>query len=316
METKTKHIILGAGGAIGNVLVNELLCNNESVKLVGRNPKPIKGVEIAKADINYYNEILNVIEENSIVYLLVGLKYDHEVWKEQWPVIMRSSIDACIEKNARLIFFDNVYMYGKVEGKMTEETHFNPCSHKGRVRADIANMLLDEMKHKTIKAMIARSADFYGPYAEKTSMPAMFVFEKHAKGKKPQWLINAKLKHSFTYTSDCGKALYLLARADDAYGQTWHLPTAHPALTGEEFISYVADVYGAKKHYTCVKKWMVRIGGLFNTMVKEVHEMLYQHEHDYEFDSTKFEKRFNFTPTSYQKGIKETIDFYKSTTVK
>ena len=78
----------------------------------------------------------------------------------------------------------------------------------------------------------------------------------------------------------------------------------------------MADVYGAKKHYTCVKKWMVRIGGLFNTMVKEVHEMLYQHEFDYEFDSSKFEKRFNFTPTSYQKGIKETIDFYKSTTVK
>ncbi|MEI6820393.1 MAG: NAD-dependent epimerase/dehydratase family protein [Bacteroidota bacterium] len=316
METKTKHIILGAGGAIGNVLVNELLCNNESVKLVGRNPKPLKGVEIAKADINYYNEILNVIEENSIVYLLVGLKYDYEVWKEQWPVIMRSTIDACIEKNARLIFFDNVYMYGKVEGKMTEETLFNPCSNKGKVRAEIANMLLNEMNHKTIKAMIARSADFYGPYAEKTSIPAMFVFDKHAKGKKAQWLINAKLKHSFTFTPDCGKALYMLAKAEDAYGQTWHLPTAHPPITGEEFIKISADIYGVKTDYSIMKKWMVKIGGLFITMVKEAYEMLYQNEFDYEFDSTKFEKRFNFTPTSYQKGIKETIDFYKSTTVK
>ncbi len=64
-----------------------------------------------------------------------------------------------------------------------------------------------------------------------------------------------------------------------------------------------------------MKKLMVKIGGLFITMVKEAYEMLYQNEFDYEFDSTKFEKRFNFTPTSYQNGIKETIDFYKSTIV-
>ena len=31
---------------------------------------------------------------------------------------------------AKLIFFDNVYMYGKVNGIMTEETAFNPCSKK------------------------------------------------------------------------------------------------------------------------------------------------------------------------------------------
>jgi nucleoside-diphosphate-sugar epimerase len=39
---------------------------------------------------------------------------------------------------------------------------------------------------------------------------------------------------------------------------------------------------------------------------------LYQNEADYIFDSSKFEKAFNFTPTPYQAGIKTTIEFYKN----
>jgi hypothetical protein len=35
--------------------------------------------------------------------------------------------------------------------------------------------------------------------------------------------------------------------------------------------------------------------------------MLYQNEHDYLFDSTKFGKAFNFIPTSYQDGILATV---------
>ena len=316
METKSKHIILGAGGAIGNVLVNELLCNNEKIKLVGRNPKSINGIEILKADLNYYKEVEDAIDENSIVYMLVGIKYDYEVWKEHWPVLMRNTIDACIAKNARLIFFDNVYMYGKVEGKMTEETPFNPCSKKGGVRADIANMLLTEMKNNKIKAMIARSADFYGPYSEKVSGLYMFVFDKMMKGKKAQCLINANLKHSFTYTGDCGKALYLLAKTEDAYGQTWHLPTAHPALSSDEMIKIAAKSYGVKAEYTVLNKFILKIVAFFVPIVKESIEMLYQNEFEYDFDSSKFEKRFDFTPTSYEKGIKDTIDFYKANPVK
>jgi len=40
--------------------------------------------------------------------------------------------------------------------------------------------------------------------------------------------------------------------------------------------------------------------------------MLYQNEYDYLFDSTKFEKTFNFTPTSYKDGIAETVRSMKN----
>ena len=44
----------------------------------------------------------------------------------------------------------------------------------------------------------------------------------------------------------------------------------------------------------------------------EKNFFLYQNEYDYLFDSTKFEKTFNFTPTSYQDGFAETVRYMKN----
>ncbi|MDR3627679.1 MAG: NAD-dependent epimerase/dehydratase family protein [Ignavibacteriaceae bacterium] len=311
MDKITKHIILGAGGAIGVPLANELLTNNEKIKLVSRKLHSIPNVESVIADLTNQNQVKDVIEENSMVYLLAGLQYNIKVWQESWPVIMKNTIEACKAKNAKLIFFDNVYMYGKVNGKMTEDTPVNPCSRKGEVRAKIAELLLSEIKQKNISALIARAADFYGPYSSNSSVPYLMVFSNLVKGKKAQWLANVNVKHSYSYTLDCSKGLYLLSKDNRSFNQIWHLPTASPAITGKEFIELTAKYLNVKPTYTVLTKWMVKAAGLFNKTIKEVSEMLYQNEYEYEFDSSKFEKHFHFTPTPYEKGIESTLKFFK-----
>ncbi len=307
-KTYTKHIILGAGGSIGKVLARELLARSESVKLVSRSGTTLPGAESARADLTDLEQTRFAVEDSSIVYLLPGLPYVASIWEQQWPKIIKNAVEACQQaKGARLIFFDNVYAYGKVDGPMTEDSPHNPCSRKGEVRASIADFLLSEIKKQNITATIARAADFYGPYADKNSIPFIFVFDKLLHAKKPQCLVNGRLAHSYTFTGDCGKALYLLANAEDSFNQVWHLPTARPALTGEEFIRIAAEKFGARPDYTVMPKWMVRLGGLFNQQVREVYEMLYQNEYAYQFDSSKFESRFNFATTSYEKGIAQTI---------
>ena len=306
-----KHIILGAGGAIGKTLTDELLSDGRKVKLVSRRGYGSDGAESARADLTDGESLLAVLEDSATVYLTAGLPYNLAVWKEQWPLIMNNVIEACKRKNARLIFFDNVYMYGRVEGKMTEDTPYNPCSRKGEIRARIAEYLMDQAKRGEIKAAIARAADFYGPYSEKVSLPYIFYFSRLAAGKKAQVLVDAEKKHSYTYTGDCGRALYLLAESDKAYNQVWHLPTAAPSLTSREFIGIIAHNLGVEPNYSTFKKWMVKMAGLFDKQTKEVYEMLYQNRYDYVFDSTKFERSFDFKPISYEKGIGETVKFYK-----
>jgi nucleoside-diphosphate-sugar epimerase len=225
----------------------------------------------------------------------------------QWPVIMTNVINACKESGARLIFFDNVYMYGKVNGWMTEETPFNPCSKKGEVRAAIANQLMQETKAGNLQALIARCADFYGPIGFKTSVPNMLVISNLLKGKKAQWLADANQPHSITYVPDAAKALYLLANKPAAFGQTWHLPTAPDLLTGRQFVQQAAAAMQKPDGVSAIPGWMLVLAGLFNRPMKELYEMNYQCEYPYLFSSEKFNKAFGFIPTSYEEGIKETV---------
>ncbi len=300
------HTILGAGGAVSNELLPVLINNNEKVRLVSRRAQPIANVEAVAADITDYLQTLNAIKGSSIVYLLVGLQYDIKVWSESWPKIMTNVINACKETGSKLVFFDNVYMYGMATQNMTEETPFNPCSKKGEVRAAIATQLLREMKAGNIQAMIARSADFYGPVGFETSMPNMLVFANFKKGRKAQWLINAKLQHSFTYVPDAAKALYLLANDDNAYGQTWHLPTSAETINGETFIKQAAQAMVVENRYSILPLWMMRVAGLVIKPIKESVEMAYQNGFTYNFNSEKFNKAYNFKPTSYINGISNT----------
>jgi nucleoside-diphosphate-sugar epimerase len=305
------HTILGAGGSIGNALAFELLKTNEKIRLVSRSTYSIPGTVSFRADLTSYEETLASVKSSDIVYLCAGLPYNLKIWTELWPKVMQNSIDACKSVNAKLIFFDNVYMYGKVEGKMTETTSYNPCSRKGEVRAKIVMNLENEIKNKNINAIIARSADLYGPYASKTSVPYILVFDKLLHGKKAQWMIDIKKLHSFTYTIDAARGMVLLSGHDECFNQTWHLPTSNPPIDGEAFIALAAKELGIVPDYTVLKKWMVKMTGVFDKTVNESYEMLYQSEFDYFFDSTKFNNFFNFNPKPYSAGIYETIEFLK-----
>lgn len=169
--------ILGAGGVTSNEVAKLLAARKQPFRLVGRHPVSMPGAaEVIVADLSDKEQTLRAVEGSSAVYLLAGLKYDHKLWAEMWPRIMANTIEACKRAGAKLIFFDNVYMYGKVNGAMTEETPFNPSSRKGEVRAKIASSLIDAWKAGNLTAMIARSADFYGPGAQ-YGIPNALVFE-------------------------------------------------------------------------------------------------------------------------------------------
>jgi nucleoside-diphosphate-sugar epimerase len=306
------HTILGATGTIGRELAQELVKKGKPVRLVSRNPKVIPGAtELVSADITDTNQTVEAVAGSAMVYLVAGLKYNTKIWQQQWPRIMKNTIEACKQARAKLIFFDNVYMYGKVHGVMTEETPFNPVSKKGEIRAQIARMLLDEIKAGSITALIARSADFYGPKV-KNGVYNILVFEKFAKGEKANWPANDSVRHSFTFTPDASKSLIVLAESEEAWNQTWHLPTSPNPLIGKEYIQLVAKQFGVPPRYAVLSRMMIRLAGFFNSDIRETYEMLYQYEYDYIFDSTKFLKAFNCKPTPYNEGIKITASSYKN----
>jgi nucleoside-diphosphate-sugar epimerase len=302
--------ILGSSGIIGIELAKALSKYTDRVRLVARNPQKVNDSnEIVKADVLDYGQLEKAIAGSEVVYITVGFEYNTKVWQESWPKFMKNVIEICIKEDCKIVFFDNVYMYDENHiGKMTEISPINPPSKKGKVRAEIANMILEAIKNDGLKALIARSADFYGPGIPKNnSLLNEIVFKPLSKSKKANWLCSPEHKHSFTYTVDAGKATALLGNTDTAYGQVWHLPTAANQLKGKQVVQIAANKFGVSPKIQNAPRFLVKLMGLFMPVMKESVEMLYQYDRDYIFNSSKFEKEFDFTPTSYEDGINEVI---------
>jgi nucleoside-diphosphate-sugar epimerase len=297
------NTILGANGVIGRELSRALAAKNEKVRQVSRNPKAVNaGDELVSADLLDVKAVDRAVAGSAVAYLLAGLKYDTRVWREQWPRIMRNVIDASKRHGNRLVFFDNVYAYGKVNGVMTEATPYNPSSRKGEVRAQIARTLLDEIRAGNLTAMIVRAADFYGPGAA-LSLTHATVFERLRAGKTPQWIGDPKAVHTFSYTPDAGRALAVLGPSREAYGQTWHVPTSKEPMSGDAFARLACELAGVPYKLQVAPSWMLRLMGVFVPVLRENVEMMYQFEHDYRFDSTKIEAAYPLHPTTYRIGI-------------
>lgn len=301
--------ILGSGGPIATELAKALTKYTSDIRLVSRNPQKVNEKDVLfKADLLDKVEVLEAVKGSSIVYLTVGFTYSLETWQESWPLVMQNVIDACKEHSAKLVFFDNIYMYDKNHlAPMDEETPINPPSKKGKVREQIAQMLLDEVNAGSITALIARSADFYGPSIKNTSLLTGTVFQPLFENKKANWIGNPKYKHSFTYTPDAGRATALLGNTEDSFGEIWHLPTADDPFTGKEWVDQIAAALGKKPKIQVVPKFLLRFMGLFNPIMQEVVEMYYQYDRDYIFDSSKFEKRFNQKATAANVAINEIV---------
>jgi hypothetical protein len=186
---------------------------------------------------------------------------------------------------------------------MSEDTPIRPTSKKGKVRAQIAEMLLDEVERGRLTALIARSADFLGP---KNSIIVETVYKNLIQGKKANWFASPSKLHSYTFTVDAAKATALLGNTPDAYNQVWHLPTSAP-LTGKQWVALFSREMGIKPQVQVVPLWLMWLMALFMPMMKELYEMGYQYERDYVFKSAKFEKRFNFKPTTAEQAVKAVI---------
>lgn len=304
-----KQTILGANGTIGSILAQELKKYTNQIRLVSRNPKTVNETdELFPADLSNPAQVDKAIEGSDVVYLVVGFEYSLKIWRETWPKLMKATIAACIKYKSKLVFFDNVYLYDiKAIGHMTEDSAINPPSKKGMVRKEIAEMIMNEIKSGNLTALIARAPDFYGPDNE-NSILVETVYKNIKKGKRPNWFVDATKKHSFIYTPDAAKATAILGNTPEAYNQVWHLPTDKNTLTGNEWIALFNKETNTSKKVMVLPMFLIKILGMFSPIMREMPEMMYQYDRDYFFDSSKFNKHFNFTPTTYEMGVKQIVN--------
>ncbi|HEX2919901.1 MAG TPA: NAD-dependent epimerase/dehydratase family protein [Bacteroidales bacterium] len=296
--------ILGSGGSMGTLLAHELSNYTSGIRLVARHPQKVnRSDELFTADLTMPGMIDQAIAGSKVVYLTLGMEYRLSVWESRWPALMRATIESCVKHNARLVFFDNIYMYDiDSVGHMTEESAMNPPSSKGMIRKTLVKMLESAIRSGRLKALIARSADFYGPGKDNILFNRL-VYDRITSDQKAMWFINADKKHSFTHTVDAARGTALLGNTDNAFNQIWHLPTSSNTLTIRELASIVAQQHNKIAKIFIIPEWFIKLTGVFNPLMKEMKEMLYQYDRDYVFDSSKFITHFNYKPLAYSEGL-------------
>ena len=305
--------IIGSGGAIGIPLAKELKKYTDQIRLVSRNPKKINETDqLYQIDLNDISQVDKAIAGSEVVYVVIGFEYKLSVWHEIWPAFMKAVINSCKKHDAKLVFFDNVYLYDKSAiQQMIETSPIHAPSKKGEVRQQLHEMIMSEVEKNNLTALIARSADFYGP-DNKSSALNMMVVDNLMKGKKAQAFGNINKIHTYTFTPDAAKATAILGNTTDAFNQVWHVPTTKEKLTNLQWVQLIADELKVEPKIQTIPLWMIKILGLFIPIMREFPEMIYQNEQDYIFDSTKFEKRFAVTATAPKDGIRILINNLKT----
>ena len=297
--------VLGANGQIAIELARELRRHStDDLRLISRNPRKVHEDDVlASADLLDAAQTREAVKGSRIVYFTAGLPPDTELWERQFPTMLRNALDACRATGAKFAYFDNTYMYPQDARLLTEATPFAPVGSKGRVRAALADMVREEMARGEIPVLIGRAPEFYGP-GKTQGITNALVFDRLKAGQTPRVPVRDDVRRTLIWTPDASRGLAALGNAEDAFGQTWHLPCCDERMTYREFVTLACEAFGQPVSYKVVSKLGLEVAGIFSKQARELRELLPRYQHDNLFDSTKFKHRFpTFDVTTYRQGI-------------
>lgn len=305
------HVVLGGSGAAGSALVRELARQGRRVWAVSRRPLAAlpAGAEWRPANVNDPASVAAVTQGADIVYHAAQPEYTR--WAQDFPAMNRAVLEGVSRSGAKLVFVDNLYMYGPVNGPISETSAQHPTSKKGRVRLELARQLLAAHEAGQLRVVIARSSDYYGPWVE-GSFVGEALFKAVAAGKRAPLIGSADQPHSFTFVDDLARALVLLGEHPEAAGQVWHIPAAEP-LTGRAFTRLIAEAAGVPARPPLVLPALAtRAAGLAVPLLREMADIMDQYTAPFVIDGGKFARTFKFTPTPHREAVSRTLNWLRA----
>jgi len=303
------HVVFGAG-PLGLAVMRELVARGRQVRLVSRTGRAMAppGVEVVAADATDPGDARRVCESAAVVYHCAKAPYAE--WPTKAPPIMAGIIEGAAAAGARLIYGDNLYMYGPVAGPMTEDLPYRATGPNGRVRAQLANALMEAHRSGRVRAAIGRASDFFGPYALESTM-GQRVFIPALRSKTAQVLGDPDTPHTYTFIGDFARGLVTLGERDEALGEVWHIPSAE-TLTTREFVRLVFEEAGTPMRIASPPTWGLALLGLVNPTMRAVREQLYQSTRPFVMDHGKFTRAFGSHPTPHRDAIRQTLEWYRA----
>ena len=232
--------------------------------------------EIQKADARIPAEVDKAAEGASHIFHCVNPLY-HQ-WADILPPVQENLINAALKQNAVLTASENLYMYKRGVESISLETPIDPPSKKGKIRQSLHQKLVEAGKERGLKWTSIRASDFFGPGStDQSAFGTKYFLNPLYAGKKIAFMGNPEIPHSYTYVKDFGAALALVAHNQKAWGKPWIL--ANQEITSSEDIARMfMEQSGRTAPTGRLPRNLLRFIGMFNPVIRELPEMLYQKE--------------------------------------
>jgi nucleoside-diphosphate-sugar epimerase len=309
MNEPTKlHVVLGEG-PLGLAVARFLAASGERVRAVSRSGRAdlSEGVEVLPANVAEPDQAKLACDGAAVVYHCANPPYAK--WPELHPPLMEAIIGGASSSGAKLVFGDNLYAYGPVDGPLKEGLPHAASGPNGRARARIAEDLMHAHQAGRVRATIGRGSDFFGTHARQSTVGDQ-VFDRALAGKPARVLGDPDLPHTVTYIEDFARALVTLGSREEALGGIWHVPNDQ-TRTLRRFVEMVFEEVGRPARLQKAPAWGLALAGLFNPTIRAVREQLFQVERPWVVDSSKFEQTFGMKATPLPAAISATMAWFR-----
>jgi nucleoside-diphosphate-sugar epimerase len=310
MTTSSTHVIVGSGpvGTTTALLLADLGHQVQVITRSGSGPTH-RNIERVALDATNVAALTKATAGAAAIYNCVNPPYHR--WPTDWPPLANAMLAAAESSGAVLVIMGNLYGYGPMTRPMKESDQLASTGVKAGVRIKMWRDALAAHESGRIRATEVRASDFIGPKVLNSHLGER-VIPKLLKGKGVQVVGNPDMAHSFTFMPDVARALVTAATDERAWGKAWHVPT-NPASTSREMITMMSTIAGvAPVKVSGIPNALLKVGGLFSPLFRELPEMLYQFDRPFIVDSSLFTSTFGQTATPLQEVLTSTLDWYRT----
>ncbi len=307
-------VVFGSNGPLGQALIRELQKRDDvRIRAVSRSGGGLQpeGVERMAADALDLEATRKASKKASVIFHCMNVPYSK--WSGTLEPMMANLMAAAEDVRAKLVYADNVYAYGNVDGSLRETLPWEAATRKGRIRANILRMLEAGGETGDFSFTVGMASDFYGPGATQNAHLGTLVFERILKGQSAQYVGIPHLPHSFTYLPDMAADLVTLAFDARADNRTWHVRNA-PALSFEDLTGLLGQELEREIGIQSIPPFLLRMMGLFNRDIREIGEMLYQFRKPFIVDDSDFRNTFGGEATALVDGLHTTLEWFRKYT--
>jgi nucleoside-diphosphate-sugar epimerase len=305
------HVVIGASGGTGSALLRELTARGRRVRAVNRSGRMAapEGVEVTGGDATDSERMIEVCSGAAVVYNAVNVPFTQ--WRSDFPPAIDGVLAGAGAADARMVFADDTWMYGRVSGPMSEALPYRPVSNKGVLRAWLAERVLAAHHSGQVRTVIGRAPELYGPTVE--SVLGRNLFGPAAGRGIAVWVGALDLPLGPMLIDDFAHGLVELGEQEAALGRAWHLPTP-PPITARRFLQLLSAAAHRPVTPLRLGQHAARALGLAWPVAREGAEMLYQFHQPHSVDASDYSRVFGpGRVTPYEAGIEQTLDWYRST---